>query len=149
MLALLLAFSALVLPVCGATLTSGFSMPGIDWWTLGAISQYDFLPVLLLVGAFGLLVVTGEGRTGAASSQATSTAVVLALAACVLGFAYVGSAFQLRAGGPFDVGASGNLEGWSATRVMTVASLLLLGVVCAAVLVMAVRWMTERKAVPA
>jgi hypothetical protein len=147
-LGLLLAVAALVLPLSGAALSSGFAMPGVDWWTLGAVSQYDFLPVLLLVGAFGVLVVVGDGRSSAGSARSRGTAMVVVLAAAVLAVAYVGAAFQLRAGGPFDGDPSGDVVGWSASRVTAVGSLLVLGTLCATVLAMAVRWISERKPAP-
>ena len=144
-LALLLAFGALAIPVAGAALTSGFSMPSGDWLTLGAVSYYDVLPVLMLVGSFGMLVIGAEGRTTSAGVRAGTVTVLVVLASAVLTFAYFGAAFQLRAGGPFDGGASGELVGWSFTRVATVASFAVLGALCATVLAMATRWIGERK----
>lgn len=145
-LALLLAFGALAIPVAGAALSSNVAMPRSDYLFFGAISYYDFVPVLMLVGAFGLLVIGADGRAGSPTVRATSTAAVVALAAAVLAVAYVASAYELRAGGPFDGDAAGVLVGWSAERVVTVASFVATGVLCAVVLAMAVKWMSERNA---
>ncbi|HWJ60360.1 MAG TPA: hypothetical protein VNS19_00195 [Acidimicrobiales bacterium] len=146
MLALLLAFGALAIPVAGAALTSAVSMPGGSQLALGAVSSYDFLPVLMLVGALGILVIGADGRSDAASARASSAGVVVVLASGLLALAYLVSAYQLRAGGPFDGDASGEVVGWSFTRVTAVGSLLVTGVLCATVLALAARWIGERKA---
>lgn len=142
-LALLLALGALVSPVSGAVLYGGTD-PIATFVFVGAISLNDFIPVLMLVGAFGLLIVVQEGgapRTGIA----TAVAVLVALAGGVLALGYFGSAYELRAGGDFAFSTDGERADWTFTRLALVGSLVITGVLCTWVLVLAGAWMTDRR----
>ena len=141
-LALLLALGALTIPVAGAILYSG-TAPGGSFAFMGSVSLYDFLPVLMLVGALGLLVVLTGGdapRTGVAAA----TAVVVVLAAGVLALGYFGAAYQLRPGGMFSFSADGQRAGWTFSRIAVVGSMVVTGALCTWVLVLAGTWMTDR-----
>lgn len=141
-LALVLALGALVIPVSGALLYGGVAS-GSEFVFLGATSQYDFVPVLMLVGALGVLVMTTGGAGAVRSPLATATAATVAVAGGLLVLAYFGTAFSLRAGGPFGIGASGDF-GWSTLRLINVATVSATGVMCGAVAVLAVTWLRER-----
>ena len=145
-MALLLATTALALPLSGAALFGGFDdgASGSAYLFLGAVSVQDFVPVLMLVGAFGLLVAS-SGPADERSSLASFVAGVVLAAGATLALAYVGSAYHLRAGGPFGFDERGAASGWTTVRLVTVASMVVTGVLCAAVAAQAAVWIGERK----
>jgi hypothetical protein len=139
--ALLLATTAVALPVSGALLYGAADLgEGIPF--LGAVSRSDFVPVLMLVGALALLV--GTSGEDARSRLARSAAGMVIAAGVILTAAYVGSAYHLRPGGSFSTGATGEPIGWSVSRLSLVGSLLATGAVCTVVGALAIRWLGER-----
>jgi hypothetical protein len=144
-LALLLALTALALPVSGAVIFGGVAAPGSGsgFVFLGAVSVQDFVPVLLLVGALGILVTSSAGAAGRTTVGQVAAGVTL-LAGAVLAVAHLGTAYHLRAGGAFDLDAGGG-SGWVAQRIVAVATMLAAGVLCGAVAIQAAMWMGERK----
>jgi len=143
-LALLVALAALAIPASGAFLSVEGSSP-VSYGFLGAVSLYDFVPVLMLVGALGLLVSGVRGRDTGRRGVGATAGAVLALAGAVLAIAYFGSAYQLRAGGQFAFDIDGAPVDWTFTRIALVGSLAAAGVLCASVLMLAVTWLTGRR----
>ncbi|WP_421120238.1 hypothetical protein ACE2AJ_02580 [Aquihabitans daechungensis] len=145
-LALLLAVTALAVPLSGAALFGGTAAVGSDnaFLFLGAVSHHDFVPVLMLVGAFGLLVGATEGGRDASSLAVPAAGVVVA-AGATLALAHLGTAYHLRPGGAFGMGDGGQEMGWSFVRFATVGSLVVTGVLCGAVVVQVGTWISQRK----
>ena len=80
MFALLLATIALTVPLAGAVLYGG-TAPSKAFLFIGAVSQSDFVPVLMLVGALALLVTSTD-----ASGERTPWAVFFVAGSLMVGF---------------------------------------------------------------
>jgi len=142
-LGLLLAATALIIPVSGAALYSGTSFAGGNALVLGAVGVYDTVPVLMLLGALALVVVSGPGPN---ARVATITVGLVLAASAVLTVGYLGTAYELRPDGPFDVAGDGSsMTGWSGGRLSTIVSLGVIGLLCTTAFGYGVRWMAGRK----
>jgi len=143
--ALLLAIAALVVPLSGAALYGGTAAFGSDtaFLFLGAISQSDFVPVLMLVGAFGILVASAGAAPRSTSLEVFSAGVIVA-AGATLALGYLGSAYHLRPGGAFGMAEGGTSGEWSSARLLTVGSLVVTGVLCGVVVLQAGTWIGQR-----
>ncbi len=144
-LALLLALGGSAIPAAGAALYSGVTPTAGDGLTLGAITSYDTIPVLMLVGALAIVVLGDEQRTGPASAPARAAALVTAIGGLLLGLAYLRGAYVLRSGGAWSVDSDGQPVGWTLLRITNVASFIVTGVVCLTSAALAGRWTIEQK----
>lgn len=143
LLAILVAASALVLPLAGAI---SYASLGADeggggrWWPMpvvGAASQSDIVGPVLLVGALAIVVLGGRGSVAGGLGPATCALIVVGAAVQAAGF--VGVAFELvRPDSGFFVPGDGlTSDGaiWS-----TAGGLVLQAVVCAVGAWFAMRW---------
>ena len=148
-LAVLLAISALVVPLAGAAVyydIDGSGTAGFDWPfpALGAASMSDIIGPTLLVGALALGLLAARRAAG---GRASSAVVVLLIAAAGLqAVGFVGFVYELVRpdSGFFMASAASNGLVVTASKWATVARMVVQVVVCLVVAVYAGRLLTEK-----
>lgn len=136
-LALLLAISALVLPVSGG-LGFGLDLSSpVNLYLLGAVDRSTLLAPVLLIGAL-VLTVTGTDADPASVAR-RATPAVTAVAAVVLAVAFFGAAREVT-----QPGFSETSSLLGSGRAALVADFVIEGVICVAVVVFLALRRSER-----